>query len=62
MDLDADAGLATLVDDLEGEVLDVILDRLVVELLTDETLLQRLLVIVSLCGKGAQLTMSKTVR
>ena len=62
VDLDADAGLATLVDDLEGEVLDVILDRLVVELLTDETLLQRLLVIVSLCGKGAQLTMSKTVR
>ena len=39
VDLDADAGLATFVDDLEGEVLDVILDRLVVELLTDETLL-----------------------
>jgi hypothetical protein len=44
VNLDADAGLSTLVDDLEGEVLDVILDRLVVELLTDETLLQRLLV------------------
>jgi hypothetical protein len=42
VNLDADAGLSTLVDDLEGEVLDVILDRLVVELLTDETLLRRL--------------------
>ena len=62
MNLNADVGLAVLVDNLEGEVLDVILNRLVLELLTDETLLQRLLVIVSLCGKGAQLTMSKTVR
>lgn len=39
MNLDADTGLAILVDDLEGEVLNVVLDGLVVELLTDETFL-----------------------
>jgi hypothetical protein len=39
--LDGNTGLAGLVDDLEWEVLDVILDRLVVELLTDETFLPR---------------------
>lgn len=39
MYLDGDVGLATLVDDLEGEVLDIILDRLVLELLSDETFL-----------------------
>jgi hypothetical protein len=39
VDLDADAGLATLVDDLEGEVLDVVLDGLVGELLSNETFL-----------------------
>ena len=33
------AGLAILVDDLEGEVLDVVLDRLVGVLLTNETFL-----------------------
>jgi hypothetical protein len=44
VNLDGDVGLSALVDDLEGEVLDVILDGLVLELLTDKTLLQRLLV------------------
>lgn len=39
MNLDADVGLAILVNDLEGEVLDVVLDRLVLELLADETFL-----------------------
>jgi hypothetical protein len=62
VDLDANTGLATLVDDLEGEVLNVILDRLVVELLTDETLLQRLLVPVLCMRRDAQLTISKMVR
>jgi len=37
VNLNADVGLAVLVDNLEGEVLDVILNRLVLELLTDET-------------------------
>jgi hypothetical protein len=39
VDLDADAGLASLVDDLEGEVLDIVLDGLVGELLSNETFL-----------------------
>ena len=33
-------GLSVLVDNLEGEVLDVVLDRLVLELLADETFLR----------------------
>jgi hypothetical protein len=37
--LDADIGLAVLVDNLEGEVLDVVLDGLVLELLANETFL-----------------------
>jgi hypothetical protein len=41
MDFDADVGLSTLVDDLEGEVLDVALNRLVLELLANETFLQQ---------------------
>jgi hypothetical protein len=39
VDIDGDAGLSSLVDDLEGEVLDIILDGLVGELLSDETFL-----------------------
>ena len=39
MNIDGDMGLSALVDDLEREVLDVILDGLVLELLTDETFL-----------------------
>jgi hypothetical protein len=39
VDLDADVGLAILVDDLEGEVLDVVLNGLVGKLLSDETFL-----------------------
>jgi hypothetical protein len=39
VNIDADAGLATLVDDLEGEVLDIILDGLVGELLANKTFL-----------------------
>ena len=41
VNLDADAWLAILVDDLEREVLDVGLDRLVGELLANETFLVR---------------------
>jgi hypothetical protein len=39
VDLDADVGLAILVDDLEGEVLDIVLNGLVGELLSNETFL-----------------------
>lgn len=39
MNLNLDAGLAILVDDSEGEVLDVVLDFLFVELATDEAFL-----------------------
>jgi hypothetical protein len=39
VDLDADVGLAILVDDLEGEVLDVVLNGLVGKLLSNETFL-----------------------
>jgi len=39
MNLDADAGLAALVDDLEREVLDIVLDGLVGELVSNKTFL-----------------------
>ncbi|RMZ68753.1 hypothetical protein GMOD_00002580 [Pyrenophora seminiperda CCB06] len=39
MNLDGDMGLTVLVDNLEGEMLDIVLDGLVLELLSDETFL-----------------------
>ena len=39
VDLDLDTGLTILVDDGEGEVLDISLDFLLVELATDQTFL-----------------------
>jgi hypothetical protein len=39
VNLDADVGLAILADNLEGEVLDVVLDGLVAPLLANETFL-----------------------
>jgi hypothetical protein len=53
VDLDGDAGLASLVDDLEGKVLDVILDGLVGELLSDETFLPQLASACAGCRGGA---------
>jgi hypothetical protein len=62
VDLDADARLATLVDDLEGEVLDIVLDGLVGELLANKTFLPHSQYQgIRLVAKGL-LTMSKMVR
>jgi hypothetical protein len=60
VDIDADAGLTALVDDLEGEVLDVVLNRLVAELLTDETFLGGVSMHVVKTG-SRRLTISKMV-
>lgn len=63
MNLNADVGLAVLVDNLEGEVLDVILNRLVLELLTDETfLIHSQYAILQTIVYGVVHTISKTVR
>jgi hypothetical protein len=63
VNLDANIGLTVLVDDLEGEVLDVILNGLVLVLLTDETFLlhsQYASFQIIVCGDVR--TMSKMVR
>jgi hypothetical protein len=62
VDLDADARLSALVDDLEGEVLDIILDGLVGELLSDETFLPHSQYPSMQFMEAVLLTMSKTVR
>ena len=62
VDLDTDAGLAVLVDNLEGEVLDIVLDGLVGELLANETFLPESQYLGTGVLRERVLTMSKTVR
>jgi hypothetical protein len=63
VDGDLDVGLSALVDDGEGEMLDIILNFLLVELTADKTFLPRCQYsILCIPKRSVKLTISKMVR